>query len=134
MAKQKEGFVIKDYDEIKIILPVELQGRTFKVTHIFREPTAEDQKKYRQQIARLDQGSQRSRGNRQIPVSASLFDEQAEAAMVLWDRCIIRVEGYVISEGRDWREALEKYSEHKIVAATELLNCHGLIGETELKN
>ena len=132
MTKQKL-FPLSAGGEIKIILRVRAQGETYELVHFFREPSAADKKAYWGHITRPE-----------------IFDgEGREGSMdylganeLLYDRCILRVEGYDCAPGSGdlesgqlqagWKKLIPL--EHKLWAVENLLERAGTLSEEASKN
>jgi len=109
--------------EVQIELSVEREGENFALVHVFREPDVEDRKVYWSYLGR----SEMEAGNRQGA-------DYLGAGERLYDRCILRTEGYSFPEGdsRDWRALLPV--EHKSWAVQLLLTRAGSLSGADIKN
>ncbi len=113
--------------EVEITLKVRAHGESYKLVHVFREPTAVDKKVFYGCMSRaeLTGGSPTEGGTGYLG-----------AIETLYDRCILRVEGYDLPDPGDrggaWKEVIP--IEHKYWAVEELLRQEGTLAEETAKN
>ena len=124
MSKNKLFPLSPSSGEVGITLKVRAQGEIYILVHFFREPTAEDKKVFYGCMSRTeltDTGG------------AECGSGYWSAIETLYDRCVLRVEGYDLPEPggkvEAWKEAVP--IEHKYWAVEELVRRQGtLAGET----
>jgi hypothetical protein len=124
-------FPLARESEIRVVLRVDLEGEAFPLVHIFREPTAADKKAYWGRMSRNEIAGA------QAPEERAL--DCLGAADLLYERCILRVEGYGLPEdsqtdgrGDGWKELIPL--EHKLWAVNRLLSRAGTLSEETVKN
>ena len=130
MSKHKL-FPLSTGGELRIVLRVRAQGETYELVHVFREPTAADKKAYWGHITRPElfenEGGQQSM-------------DYLGANELLYDRCILRVDGYdgvpdsaeSMSREEGWKKLIPL--EHKLWAVENLLERAGTLSEEASKN
>jgi len=123
-------YPVEPLDEIRIEfryqrLDEEHKLKEYKLVHLFREPTAEDKKKY---WAFLSRTKVIGKGRRNQEIET----DYAGANALLWNLCIKRVEGYGLPEGGgEWKGLIDP--EHKRIAVEKLREACGteIDGEAE---
>jgi len=128
MREAEELYPVETVDEIEIVFKVERFGKTYKLKHLFREPTAADKRARMNELAKTRIRSGRRREGQEVTT------DYFGASLLLWDRCIKSVEGYAIKEGdQNWREKVDP--DHKRIAVEKLLQmCGAELDEEEIKN
>ena len=132
MVSKKKFFQLFPAQDVRVVLNVRVNGELFELVHLFREPTAEDKKAFWASITRTEllEGGPGGQGV-----------DYLGANEMLYDRCILRVEGYDISPRASgesepaadvWKEAIPL--EHKLWAVEELLSRAGTLSEQASKN
>lgn len=124
MGSERMLFPLAAAGEVRVELEVVLEGRDFTLVHVFREPTVEDRKAF---WGFLGHSEMLSRGG----------GERADylgASELLYDRCILRTEGYDFPEGSvaGWETLVPL--EHKAWGVTRLLSRAGSLSGAEIKN
>ena len=127
MSKNKLFPLSPSGGEVEITLKVRAQDKIYKLVHIFREPTAADKKVFYGCMSRAElTGTSGTEGG----------TGYWGAIETLYDRCILRVEGYNLQDpgdrGESWKEAIP--IEHKYWAVEELLRQEGTLAEETAKN
>jgi len=113
--------------EVSVELRVRALGETYRLVHVFREPTVEDRRAYWGWLSR--------RGENAAGDPAA---DYLAANETLYDSCILRVEGYDFTrtagqeQDRPWKKAVP--FEHKLWAVEKLLERAGVLSEEEAKN
>lgn len=127
MSKNKLFPLSPSGGEVEITLKVRAHGEIYKLLHVFREPTAADKKAFYGCISRAA-----LTGAGPTESGAGYWG----AIETLYDRCILRAEGYDLPDPGDrgelWREAVP--IEHKYWAVEELLRQEGTLAEETAKN
>jgi len=105
--------------EVLITLPpLKIGKKVYRnLVHFFRQPNAEDKKIYIENLT---------------DEKLSALARTIQANITLYDRCALRIEGYIVPEGMDWKAAL--WPEHKSMAATRLLERYGVFTGEMQKN
>ena len=78
MSEVQELYPVEPVEETMISFQVERFGKTYKLKHLFRHPTAAMKRAWRRD------------------------------PLLLWDRCILKVTGYALAENDSlWREKID---------------------------
>ena len=126
MAAGKK-FEIQVREQISIVLE-SLKKQGYVLTHVFRQPTAEDKVAYYQKSSTAEVVGEGD--ERQIKPSFNYWG----GINVLYDQCIIKIEDYVFPEGlENWKDYIP--FEHKIEAVELLFKKLGVpLKEQKAKN
>jgi len=113
--------------EVEITLKVRAHGEIYKLVHVFREPSAADKKVFYGCMSRAELAG---------AGGADSGSGYWGAIETLYDRCILRVQGYELPEPGDSGDALREAIpiEHKYWAVEELLRQEGTLAEETAKN
>lgn len=127
MSKNKLFPLSPSGGEVGVTLKVRAHGEIYKLFHVFREPTAADKKVFYGCMSRAElTGTGGADGG----------SGYWSAIETLYDRCVLRVEGYDLPDpggmGEAWKEAVP--IEHKYWAVEELLRQEGTLAEETAKN
>ena len=129
MSKSKRFPLYPAGSEIEIFLKVRAGGETYGLVHVFREPTAADKKIFWGRISRSELAPRKE---------GEPGGDYLEANEQLYDRCILRVEGYALPAGAPETEpgSLKETIplEHKLWAVEELLARAGTLSVDTVKN
>lgn len=119
MAAGKKFRIHAPGEEVRIVLESLKKQGYIGLTHVFRMPTAEDKVAYYQKFSATELIKEDDKQQR-VPKGY-----WGGAMNLLYDRCIIRTEDYVIPEGlENWQDYIPL--EHKVEAVSLLLEKTGL--------
>ena len=107
--KKNKPMIIGAESEIEVVLPPVNEDEEIFVglTHVFRQLTAEDNLTYHRKMTQTET-LEGPKGESRKRMSGDYWAAVAE----LYDRCIIRTEGYQFPEGAEnWKELM--YLQHK---------------------
>ena len=113
--------------EVPVELKVRANGDTYRLVHVFREPTVEDRRTYWGWLSRREDSPDLDPAADYLAANENLYD-----------CCILRVEGYdqggEAADGRKdaWKAAIP--FEHKLWAVEKLLERAGVLSEEAAKN
>lgn len=126
VSRSKQPIVFDaDAAEQRVPLSLERKGKIYKVAHIFRPPTDDDLVEYeRRRNVRMREANKAELGERGMAMQS----DSEKAAIWLWDRLAVRLEGYVNAD--NWREKVSP--QDKEYAVTQgLLACEAYSPEAE---
>jgi len=106
---ESKGFPLNVPDVVQIVMKIRVQEKLYELVHCFRKPTAEDIKECQRRLNKTEGIGRECRG---------IFDP-GESAEFLWNACIEKVEGYDITDVKDWK--IRVPLEHKQWAVERLI-------------
>ena len=112
-------FPLQQPEDITIQMRINVKGTYYDLKHVFREPTAEDKKKYQRLLSQTELVGRERR----------IRLDYGAAAESLWNNCIKSVEGYDTAGVEDWKSRIPL--EHKQWAVEALLSEVGIPEEIE---
>jgi hypothetical protein len=115
-----------DAPEHRVPFATEKKGKLYKVAHIFRSPSDDELLEYeRRRNVRMREASKTELGEKGL----AMENDSESAAVWLWNKLAIRLEGYVQVE--NWREKVSD-ADKEYAITQGLLTCEAISPDPEL--